>query len=111
MLNAKQFRFLGRADNVINSGGAKVFPEQLEALVKKEIPNEAVFMGIPDEVLGQKLILVIEADENEILRSQVLDIKFEKPFHKPKEIVFVAEIPRTPNGKVNRMELLKLMTG
>ena len=110
VLNAKQFRFLGRADNVINSGGAKIFPEQLEVLVKKEIPNEAVFMGIPDEVLGQKLILVIEADENEVLRSQVLDIKFEKPFHKPKEIVFVAEIPRTPNGKVNRMELLKLMT-
>lgn len=57
-------------------------------------------MGIPDEVLGQKLILVIEADENEILRSQVLDVKYGKPFHKPKEIVFVSKIPRTPNGKV-----------
>ncbi|PZU02402.1 MAG: AMP-dependent synthetase, partial [Chryseobacterium sp.] len=44
-----QFRFLGRIDNVINSGGAKIFPEQLEALVKKEIPNEAVFLGIEDE--------------------------------------------------------------
>ncbi|AKH93247.1 AMP-binding protein [Elizabethkingia anophelis] len=110
VLNPKQFRFLGRADNVINSGGAKIFPEQLEALVKKHISNEAVFMGIPDEVLGQKLILVIEADENEILRYQVLDVKYEKPFHKPKEIVFVSKIPRTPNGKVNRGELLKLIT-
>jgi O-succinylbenzoic acid--CoA ligase len=35
VLNPKQFRFLGRADNVINSGGAKIFPEQLEALVKE----------------------------------------------------------------------------
>ncbi|WP_407534690.1 AMP-binding protein [Elizabethkingia miricola] len=105
VLNPKQFRFLGRADNVINSGGAKIFPEQLEALVKKHISNEAVFMGIPDEVLGQKLILVIESDENEILRSQVLDVKYEKPFHKPKEIVFVAKIPRTPNGKINRNDL------
>ncbi|MDX8570045.1 AMP-binding protein [Elizabethkingia sp. HX QKY] len=109
VLNPKQFRFLGRADNVINSGGAKIFPEQLEALVKKHISNEAVFMGIPDEVLGQKLILVIESDENEILRSQVLDVKYERPFHKPKEIVFVAKIPRTPNGKVGRGELLKLL--
>ncbi|MDQ8747322.1 AMP-binding protein [Elizabethkingia miricola] len=109
VLNPKQFRFLGRADNVINSGGAKIFPEQLEALVKKHISNEAVFMGIPDEVLGQKLILVIEADENEVLRSQVLDVKYEKPFHKPKEIVFVSKIPRTPNGKVGRGELLKLL--
>ncbi|MCL1669995.1 AMP-binding protein [Elizabethkingia ursingii] len=105
VLNAKQFRFLGRADNVINSGGAKIFPEQLEALVKKSIPNETVFLGIPDEVLGQKLVLVIEGDENEVLRSQILDVKFEKPFHKPKEIVFVAEIPRTPNGKINRNDL------
>jgi O-succinylbenzoic acid--CoA ligase len=32
-------------DNVINSGGSKIFPEQLEALVKKEIPNEVVFLS------------------------------------------------------------------
>ena len=92
---------------MINSGGAKIFPEQLEALVKKNIPNEAVFLGIPDEVLGQKLVLVIEADENEVLRSQVLDVKYEKPFHKPKEIVFVSKIPRTPNGKIDRNGLLE----
>ncbi|WP_407482864.1 AMP-binding protein [Elizabethkingia meningoseptica] len=106
LLNKKQFRFLGRADNVINSGGAKIFPEQLEALVKKNIPNEAVFLGIPDEVLGQKLVLIIEGSENEEVKSLLSDVKFEKPFHKPKEIIFVAEIPRTPNGKVNRTELL-----
>ncbi|AQX03854.1 AMP-dependent synthetase [Elizabethkingia meningoseptica] len=106
LLNKKQFRFLGRADNVINSGGAKIFPEQLEALVKKSIPNEAVFLGIPDEVLGQKLVLIIEGSENEEVKSLLSDVKFEKTFHKPKEIVFVAEIPRTPNGKVNRTELL-----
>ncbi|OPC23532.1 AMP-dependent synthetase [Elizabethkingia meningoseptica] len=106
LLNKKQFRFLGRADNVINSGGAKIFPEQLEVLVKKSIPNEAVFLGIPDEVLGQKLVLIIEGSENEEVKSLLSDVKFEKTFHKPKEIVFVAEIPRTPNGKVNRTELL-----
>jgi O-succinylbenzoic acid--CoA ligase len=36
--NDKQFKFLGRIDNVINSGGAKIFPEALEALVKKKFP-------------------------------------------------------------------------
>jgi O-succinylbenzoic acid--CoA ligase len=107
-----QFRFLGRADNVINSGGAKIFPEQLEALVKKEIPNEMVFLGVPDEVLGQKLVLVVEEmrvssfEVRESIKSQILNLKFEKSFHKPKEIIFVDEIPRTPNGKVNRRELL-----
>ncbi|ROI00757.1 AMP-binding protein [Chryseobacterium daecheongense] len=108
--NERQFRFLGRVDNVINSGGAKIFPEQLEALVKKEIPNEAVFLGVKDESLGQKLILIIEGEESEDLIKKVLETQFEKNFHKPKEIIFVREIPRTPNGKVNRRELLDLIT-
>jgi O-succinylbenzoic acid--CoA ligase len=101
----KQFKFLGRIDNVINSGGAKIFPETLEALVKKEIPNEAVFVGIKDESLGQKLILIIEGKESEDISAKISGLPFEKSFHKPKEIIFMEEIPRTPNGKVNRLEL------
>lgn len=103
--NQNQFKFLGRIDNVINSGGAKIFPEQLEALVKKEVPNEVVFLGIKDESLGQKLILIVEGFESENLKSQISNLKFEKSFHKPKEIIFIEKIPRTPNGKVNRLEL------
>lgn len=113
IINEKQFRFLGRVDNVINSGGAKIFPEELEALVKKEIPNEVVFLGIPDETLGQKLVLVVEMNQESRTKNQdnlkfkIQNLKFQKSFHKPREIIFIDEIPRTPNGKVNRKELLK----
>ncbi len=107
--NENEFRFLGRIDNVINSGGAKIFPEQLEAMVKKVIPNEVVFLGIPDEVLGQKLLLVIEGEENPALNEKLSTIQYQQKFHKPKEIVFVSEIPRTPNGKVNRRALLEFV--
>lgn len=105
----KQFRFLGRIDNVINSGGAKIFPEQLESLVKKKIPNEVVFLGLNDESLGQKLILVIEGKESENLIEKISAMPFEKKFHKPKEIIFIEKIPRTPNGKINRIELTKII--
>lgn len=108
--NDKQFKFLGRIDNVINSGGAKIFPETLEALIKKEIPNEVVFIGIQDESLGQKLILIIEGEESVSLIEKISEIPFEKNFHKPKEIIFTEKIPRTPNGKVNRIELHKIIT-
>lgn len=104
-----QFRFLGRIDNVINSGGAKIFPEQLEALIKKEIPNEVVFLGIADESLGQKLILIIEGKKSANLLEKISSIPFEKNFQKPKEIIFIEKIPRTPNGKVNRMELKTIL--
>jgi len=107
--DGNKFRFLGRIDNVINSGGAKIFPEELEALVKKEIPNEVVFLGIDDESLGQKLILVIEGEESNDLVEKIYQIPFEKNFHKPKEIIFIYEIPRTPNGKVNRTELKNIL--
>lgn len=105
----KQFRFLGRIDNVINSGGAKIFPEELEKLIKKEIPNEVVFLGIEDEKLGQKLILIIEGQESDSINQKLSTINYEKSFHKPKEIIFVEQIPRTPNGKVSRLELKKLI--
>ena len=105
--NNHQFRFLGRIDNVINSGGAKIFPEELEALVKKEIPNEVVFLGVKDESLGQKLIAVIEGIESESVNQKLSAINYQLKFHKPKEIIFVEEIPRTPTGKVNRIELQK----
>lgn len=107
--NNKEFRFLGRIDNIINSGGAKIFPEMLEALVKKIIPNEVVFVGLRDEILGQKLVLIVEGKESETIRHKLFAIVYEKPFHRPKEIIFIEKIPRTPNGKVNRLELFNFI--
>lgn len=105
--NQNQFRFLGRLDNVINSGGAKIFPEELEKLVKQIIPNEVIFLGINDEKLGQKLILIIEGSESEVIKQKFSAINYEKSFYKPKDVIFVEQIPRTPNGKVNRLALKK----
>ncbi|MNK45763.1 Long-chain-fatty-acid--CoA ligase FadD13 [compost metagenome] len=107
--NDNQFKFLGRLDNVINSAGAKIFPEELEKLVKQNIPNEVVFLGIEDEKLGQKLILIIEGESDENIKSKIQNLEFQKSFHKPKDIIFVEQIPRTPNGKVNRLVLKKLI--
>ena len=109
IFEGNQFRFLGRADNVINSGGAKIFPEELEALVKREIENEVVFLGLNNESLGQKLIAVIEGEESESLTHQLSAINYQQKLHKPKQIIFVNEIPRTPNGKVNRIELRQMI--
>lgn len=105
----RQFRFLGRIDNVINSGGAKIFPEELEKLVKQHIENEVVFLGLDDEQLGQKLTLVIEGAESDAVNTELSAIDYKKSFYKPKEIIFVEQIPRTENGKVNRLQLRALV--
>ena len=109
LLNEKQFKFLGRFDNVINSGGVKIFAEELESLVKKHVAQDLVFTGKPDEILGEKLVLVIEGKENELLKSQILNLEFPGKFHIPKEVLFLEKFPRAENGKVLRKEILKLI--
>lgn len=107
IINHKEFKYLGRTDHVINSGGAKIFPEELETLVRKTIENEIVFVGIPDAFLGQKLVLVVEGLESDEINHQLSTINYEKPFQKPKNITFVEKLPRTPNGKIDRIGLIK----
>ena len=105
----KQFKFLGRFDNVINSGGVKIFAEELENLVKKHISQDLVFIGKPDETLGEKLVLVVEGEKDENLKSEILNLKFENKFHIPKEILFLEKFPRAENGKILRKEILKFL--
>ena len=109
LLNDKQFRFLGRFDNVINSGGVKIFAEELENLVKKRIDRDLVFLGKTDETLGERLVLIIEGNEDGNLKSQISNLKFENRFHIPKEILFLEKFPRAENGKILRKEILKFL--
>lgn len=108
IINDTKFKFLGRIDNVINSAGLKIYPEELENLVKKEISNEVVFLGIPDDLLGQKLVAIIEGEENKKLKKQLSEIKYPSKNHQPKEIIYLENFPRIANGKINRKELLDL---
>lgn len=102
----KQFKFLGRLDNVINSGGLKIHPEELGKLVNNQISNEVVFLGINDEKIGQKLVLLIEGNESDEIKNQLSAIIYPSKNHKPKKVVFKKEFPRLPNGKIDRLKLL-----
>lgn len=106
------FKFLGRTDFVINSGGVKIFPEILENFLKKELAkesfdNELIYSGNKDEILGQKLVLFIEGKEDLIIINAIENVQFEKKFHRPKEIVFLEQFPRSENGKILRKDIFK----
>ncbi|MGA9211474.1 AMP-binding protein [Kaistella sp.] len=107
--NGKEFKFLGRIDNVINSAGLKIYPEQLENLVKKEISNEVLYMGIADELLGQKSVLIIEGQKNPEVIQRLKKIEFPSKNHNPKELIFIETFPRIPNGKIDRRELTEMI--
>jgi o-succinylbenzoate---CoA ligase len=98
-----QFVFLGRMDNIVNSGGIKLIPEQIEAKLANHISQRFFVIGVPDADLGEKLILVIEGAKFEFDKTifDVLD-KYEKP----KDIVFIEKFKETPNGKIIRRDSL-----
>ncbi|SHM12483.1 AMP-binding protein [Flavobacterium saccharophilum] len=99
IIRENQFIFLGRIDNVINSGGVKLIPEQIEAKLIEKLDSRFFVTGIPDVTLGEKLILVIEGEKQDFAADffDVLD-KYEKP----KEIVFVPKFKENENGKLLR---------
>ena len=100
------FEWLGRFDNVINSGGIKLFPEQIEKKLQSIIKEEFFIASMPDDTLGEKLILVIEKKNNEFDTSifDALD-KYEKP----KEIFTLAKFIETSSGKIHRKKTLQLL--
>ncbi|WP_162127881.1 AMP-binding protein [Flavobacterium phycosphaerae] len=103
LVNENQFVFLGRMDNVINSGGIKLIPEQIEQKLSGKIHQRFFIAAKPDTELGEKVILVVEgAEENfETTLFDALD-KYEKP----KEVVFLPKFKDTPTGKILRKESL-----
>ncbi len=104
LLNEHQFKFLGRIDNVINSGGVKLIPEQIEAKLVGKINSRFFVTGLPDTTLGEKLVLVIEGEKQEF-EPDFFDVlgKYEKP----KEIVFVSKFKENENGKLLRKPTLQ----
>ena len=112
-----RFRWLGRWDNVINSGGVKIPLEEVEQMLepslKKVLGNRtSITIGVPDEKLGQRLVLVVEDVETnaEKLRAEIAQTWPEaKKYWRPKEVYTLAEIPRTRTGKIDRNKTLELI--
>lgn len=104
LINDHQFIFIGRIDNIINSGGVKLIPEQIEAKLVGKINTRFFVTGVPDIALGEKLILVVEG-EKQIFAPDFFD--FLDKFERPKEIVFVPKFKETGNGKMLRKPSLE----
>ena len=103
ILNDKQFKWIGRYDNVINSGGIKLFPEQIEAKLASKIKNRFFITSQPDAVLGSKVVLVIEGEKKDIDSSIFNSLE---KFERPREILFVTEFVETETKKINRIKTL-----
>jgi O-succinylbenzoic acid--CoA ligase len=106
IIDGNQFKFLGRLDNIVNSGGVKINPEQIEEKLSEKINFRFLIGGKPDMNLGEKVVLLIESEPFLIVDSLFDDLgKYEKP----KEIHFLKEFRDSNNGKLLRQETLLLL--
>ncbi len=109
IINRKEFKLIGRFDNIINSGGVKIQLEKVEKLIENEIkilnPKRYFAYGIPDEKLGQKLVLFIEGEqqEEEKINDFFANIKPNlSKYEIPKQIFFLKKFIETPTGKLDK---------
>ncbi|MDW8316551.1 MAG: AMP-binding protein [Anaerolineae bacterium] len=114
---ASPFRWLGRWDLVINSGGVKVPVETVEAAVAAawtalDLPRRRFLVGgMPDPRLGEAVTLVIEGEplaaEQEAALRSALGRRLER-FHQPRRIAYLPRLAETETGKPDRRRSLAL---
>jgi acyl-CoA synthetase (AMP-forming)/AMP-acid ligase II len=103
-------RFVGRLDEMIKTAGNRVSPTEIEEAIVASGVTEAAAFGVPDEKLGQAIVIVARGDGSaeERLRMQ---LKGDLPnYMQPARIVWRAELPRGPNGKIDRAALKAELT-
>lgn len=105
-------RLLGRGSVVINTGGEKVYPEEVEEVIKK-LPQvaDAVCVGVPDPRFGERVCALVELAGGQPLTKEdvVQAVRSELAAYKsPRSVLFVESIGRSPAGKVDYPGLKKL---
>jgi O-succinylbenzoic acid--CoA ligase len=102
-----RFKVIGRADNIINSGGLKIIPEELERKISEIIPQRIMVIGVPDESTGEKPILLIEGEKFNPSTLLILQNHLAENFSKnisPKGVIFIERFTETANGKIDRKQ-------
>ena len=97
--------FVGRADEMIKSSGYRVSPTEIEEVAyTAETVTQAVAFGVPDPMLGEAIVLVVEADREQLSPATLLTHcrRHLPPFMMPQAVDVTTELPCGANGKIDR---------
>ncbi len=114
--SGRYYRFVGRLKQMINRGGMKISPEELDAVLASH-PDvaEAAVVGYPDEVLGQRICAVVVPKPGRTVSLESVQELFAArelaKFKWPERIRLVNLLPRNPLGKVVRSEIERVAVG
>lgn len=104
-IDERHFKWLGRYDYAINSGGIKFLPEQIEHKIASCISCRYFITALPDERLGECIALVLEGNRrSESYETELLGNlrRVLTPYEMPKKILYLSSFHETLSGKVVR---------
>lgn len=106
LLSETTFLWKGRLGNVINSGGVKIHPEQIEKKLQALIETEFIIASSEDDKLGEKVILIVKEDNKlpaeKDLIEKIKSIDGIGKFEIPKEVHYISIFQLTRTGKIDR---------
>lgn len=108
--DSRHFEWIGRADNVINSGGVKIFPEQVEKKLFPHIHRRYFVAGQPDDALGERVVLFIEGEPLQAEEQQQLKHLFPtilQRYETPRQLVAIPHFLLSDAGKVQKRATLE----
>jgi o-succinylbenzoate---CoA ligase len=113
-----KFLWSGRWDTVINTGGVKVMPEKVEKEVeaifrKNNLRHRFFIAALPDEKLGQKVVLVLEGVQfsSELINQSLMALRSVlSPYEVPKEVYSIPQFVTTETQKIDRNQTLPEVT-
>jgi long-chain acyl-CoA synthetase len=101
--------FQGRTDDIIKTRGEKVSPIEVENVIYKiNGVKEVAVIGVPDVIMGESIIAFITTHENAILNEKVIQKECMNKleiFMVPQKVSFLNEMPKSANGKIDKMGL------
>lgn len=105
LISPTSFKWIGRFDNVINSGGIKIHPELLEKEISKWIKSPFYIIGISDKKWGEAPVIVFEGEKDN--EKAIIELLRTKVDHRicPTRAFAVRQLPRTANGKIKRNKI------
>ena len=102
-------KLLGRGSSSINTAGEKVYPEEVEEVLKRAPGvRDAAVVGVPDDRFGERVVALVEPEHGRTIEEAVLidHVKAQLASYKaPRAIVIVDALGRGPNGKIDQRRL------
>ena len=101
------FEYLGRFDEIINSGGVKINPQKVENKLSSLINERFFITAEENDDFGQIAILVVESKKNKSYYEELLNAEDFDLYHEPKKVYTIAEFKTSHTNKIDKIKILK----